>query len=1144
MKKGRLTFVLIVFLIAFFVLLSRLFELTMIRGETYREFSDNNRIKEINIDATRGVIYDRNNIPIATNKQEYNLNAYSDRFKSLDEDRQNETLTQLVEIFENNGIDYLNEYFISVYEFMYKDTQTYFDSEKLPNQRVIELIQEHSLLKDILTKSYSINSDIKFFPILRMNDYLISKGKDLPIEINTNGGVKVNFIKNERYNLMIDNGTLSEDSDPLTYLISQVENDQSFIFYLISHPLSRNIVYQVLKDNSLEENIVLSDYIYLSDLNFLRNKVSLHRASNKVTMESEPQEDFLNLVKDVGFRTLLTTSYVSQNKIVVPASILINDLEKRGVETHLTYTVDENNNNVKLEFTKDSNDLDLNEELDEVDYLINLAYENNYVDEFILSSNIVNLAERVLFDNAVYPRIYKRDSGWEYSFLADKKRILSRYDENITAKDLFTQLRERNNIKDINEYISFGILSIRNKIDSQGYLAYSPINIAKNLNSDALIKIEENVPKDSGFEVVFESSRFYPYQNAASHAVGYVGAISEQFEIEEYVEYKQYDVNDIVGKTGLEQSFEDTLRGSKGKELVYTNVYGQTTDVIEEINAIPGNNLNTTIDIKFQMEVEDILKDIIHAANNNLPYKSYTGDEKIYYAPQSKIATAIVSDVKTGEILAMTSIPDYDPNLFVNGISAYDWGLLNNDDPKDVYAPRPILNNVVQLAFPPASTFKTVTALAALEKGLDPKDMIENHGFVQIGDRKFNDLIYTRSGRAWGNLNLYDALAVSSNYYFYVLGLGYNPNKENDVNVQVTLSDIESMTSRLGLQSSTGIEINIPNEVTGFYPNLNDKRQIIKGGLRRYLNQNLRRYSKDIENLTDAKVMNDISIITSWVDLGPEMNRSSVISELENLGYNAEVRLDGERDSLSDMIKFSYLNQANWKLGDSMNMVIGQGQNAYTPLQLNQLVRTIANDGTIVKHTLVKSISSYDDNETIYQQQVESRPSGVAPELFAHVKEGMRRAAERSGLRDKLPIKIGSKTGTGDVESIDPKTGERYRPLVTEIAFAPFDEPEIAIHVLMLEGENSRNASLMTNDIIYAYYKYVKQDSRFTNEREGSLVSEFESVGIFDEFQTSMPEDPLETQNENEQDTSNNDDSLDLEEVESNVDNVELTGFE
>lgn len=1144
MKKGRLTFVLIIFLIAFFVLISRLFELTMIRGETYREFSDNNRIKEINIDATRGVIYDRNNIPIATNKQEYNLNAYSDRFKSLDEDRQNDTLVEMVEILEKNGIDYLNEYFISVFEFMYKDTDTYFNSEKLPNQRVIELIQEHSLLNQILSKSFTINDDIVFYPILRMNDYLISKGKELPIEISTTGEIEVTFIKNERYNLMLDNGTITEDTDPLNYLISQVENDRSFILYLISHPLSRNIVYQVLKDNSLQENIVLSDYIFLSDLNFLRNKVSLHRASNKVTMETEAQDDFLNLVKDVGFRTLLTTSYTSQNKLVVPASILISDLERKGVETHLTYKVDENNNNVSLEFTEDSDMNNISDDMDEVDYLINLAYENNYVDEFILSSNIVNLAERALFDNAIYPRIYKRDSGWEYSFLADKRTMLSRYEDNISAKDLFNELREKNNLQDVNEYISFGALSIRNKIDSQGYLAYSPINIAKNLNADALIQIEENIPKDSGFEVVFESSRFYPYQNSASHAIGYVGAISEQFEIEEYVEYKQYDVKDVVGKTGLEQSFEDTLRGSKGKELVYTNVYGQTTDVIEEINATPGNNLNTTIDIRFQMEVEDILKDILHAANEGIAYNSYTGNVKPYPAPQSKIATAVVTDVKTGEILAMTSIPDYDPNLFVNGISAYDWGLLNNDDPKDIYAPRPILNNVVQSAFPPASTFKTVTALAALEKGLDAKDMIDAHGFVEVGDRRFNDLIYTRRGLAWGNINLYDALAVSSNYYFYVLGLGYNPNKQNDVNVHVTLSDIESMTSRLGLQSPTDIEINIPNEVSGFYPNLNDKRQIIKSELRRYLNANLREYSKDIENLTDSKVINDISIITSWVDNGPEMTRGQVIAELENLGYNAETRLEGERDSLSDMIKYSYLNQANWNVGDSMNMVIGQGQNAYTPLQLNQLVRTIANDGNIVKHTLVKSITSYDDNDTIYEQQIESRPSGVGAVHFAHVKEGMRRAAERSGLRDNLPIKIGSKTGTGDLDSIDPKTGEKYRPLVTEIAFAPFDEPEIAIQVLMLEGENSRNASFMTNDIIYAYYKYVKEDPRFTNERDGSLLSELEAVGMFDAYKATMPEDTLDNQNEVENHNNDIDEDMNLDEVESNVDDAELTGFE
>lgn len=1082
MKKNRLRLVLIVFLIAFFVLLYRLFDLTIIQGEEYREFSDNNRIKQINLNATRGNIYDHNGEELATNKLVYNLNLYSDRFNRIEKERRKDILIDITTILEEDGLDYLSDYFLGIYEFMYRDENDYFQHDKLPSNYVIDLIQENHILDQILNKSFAINDEIKFYPIKRTRDYLELRGKDLPIELNTDDGIKLDFIENDDYFYLIESKEINSGTDPLEYMISQVEEDDSFILYLITHPLSRKIVYDVLVENNLQGDIVLSDLVFPSDIDYLENKAILNRYSSKVTLDSNPKDDFLNLVKEHALPTLLSTSYMKQDSRVIPASILISMLERENPELRLTYQVDEENSTVTILF-KDQELQDTNGSA--LETLIAEANRAGIVDQYILDENVINYAERALFDNGIYPRIYK--STWKYSYLSDKQDLLEKYEDISSADELFQHLRQEYDLLDEDPYLSFGAIYIMDEVDAQGYLAYSPINIASNLSTESHLKIEESIPKDSGFEVISQPTRFYPNGNLASHALGYIGSISETYELDNYVEYKQYDLNDIVGKTGLEESFENTLRGSKGSQLVYTDVYGRTTETIEQIEGVPGNNLYTSIDLDFQKEVQDILHDSMEATRVGANYSSYYGNYPTEIAQKTEIGVALVMDVKTGGILSMVSLPNYDPNLFVNGISNFDWTRLNNFDPDDIYAPRPILNNATQSAFTPGSTFKTVTSLAALEKGLDPTDPINNFGFVQIGDNRFHDLIYTDYGRRWGWLNLYDALKNSSNYYFYVLGLGYNPNQENDNDVQVTLADMESITSRLGLQSPTGIEINIPFESSGQHPNLSGKREILKSQLSQYLRQYLKEYAKENVVIEDTKLENDIDTIVAWIDKGKEISRSQVAESLNDMGYDPYKVINNGQDSITDVIKYSFLNMAEWKVTDSMNMVIGQGQNAYTPMQMVQLTSIIANNGTLVEPTLVSKIQNYNNTSDIYVQTPTVRETGVESQLFTELKEGMRRASSTAYLRDKLPYELGSKTGTAQIGSIDPDTGETYRPFVSEIAFAPFEDPEIAIYVSMVEGEKSANVRAAVTDIVYAYYKYVKDDPEYNLTRPGSV---------------------------------------------------------
>ena len=1085
MKKSRLRIVFVVFLIAFLILIARLFELTIINGAKYKKFSDNNRIKQINLDSTRGIIYDRNGIALANNKPIYSLVAYKDRFSSLSDIDKKNTLLQVTKFLENEGINFANNSKFGIYEFMYKEKSDYFKEKILPDEKVIKVIKDKKILEKIFLSRYKYDDNkIIFYPIKRMRDYINLRGTQMPLKLKfENDKIEIEFEKNEQYDRFIKNKEITDSTKPIDYFIDKVLNDNSFLDYLISHPLSRKIIYDVLKENKKESNIILSDIVFNLDKNFIEEKSRLNKVSPKITLNSDAKSDFLNLVKDLSIKKLLETAYSDKDQLVIPASKLINLLEKNGIKTNIKFNIDEKNKKVELYYPEDSHNVNAN--LTPVDALIKYAKDSNLLDNFIISDDIVYYAQSSIFESGIYPKIYLKN--WKYSYIKDKEDLIYGEDKDILAKDFFDNYAKKFNLEFDDVYLRYSTLSILEKINSRGYLAYAPIEIAKNLNKNSIVQIEEIIPKDSGFEIVLESNRNYPFRNTASHMLGYIGKISNEKEIDQYVEYKKYDLNDIIGKTGLEESFEDTLRGSKGKRLVYTDVYGKTTDVIEETKSVPGNNLYTSIDINLQRQTEKILYDLISSIQNGTAYHSYLGNFNTVKSEFAGSGSAVVLDVKTGQVLAMVSYPDYDPNIFVNGISNYSWNKLNNIDPENIYAPRPILNNVVQSALIPGSTFKTVTSLAALENGLNPEQNINAGAYIDLGGTRFNELLYTDTGGTWGNINLYEALKVSSNYYFYVLGLGYNPNENNKKYTQVTLNDIENMTKKLGMQDKTGIEINIPYESSGSSPSLEGKRRLVRLQLRNFLQTNLEKYSKENVKINDIKLNNDILTILSWIDKEENNDRDFINNELNKMGYDTKKIPDDKKEVLADTIIYSYLNMAVWTKADSLNMVIGQGQNAYTPLQMVRLASIIANDGKMVQPTLINSIKNYDNSKTIFTPKVNSKETGINVNSFKALKEGMRRASAAFYQRSTMPYPLASKTGTAQVGSINPKTGDYYAPLASEISFSPFSNPEIAVYISVIQGGTSVNLIGAVDDIHYAYYKYVKKDPKFTKTRPGEL---------------------------------------------------------
>lgn len=258
-----------------------------------------------------------------------------------------------------------------------------------------------------------------------------------------------------------------------------------------------------------------------------------------------------------------------------------------------------------------------------------------------------------------------------------------------------------------------------------------PVPVAENLDWDRYAAVVVRQPELPGVAPTQGYARNYPGGAAVAHLVGYVGTPSA----EQYKESKDplYLAPGFkLGKDGLEKAMEKTLRGTPGARRVEVTARGRPVRDLDTRRDVPGQTVKLTIDAGLQE----------YAARR-------LGDES---------GSAVVIDARTGGILAMASMPAYDPNSFSDGISRLEWGMLSEDDHL------PLTNKVLQGLYPPGSTFKPATALAALRAGIDPERTVYCNGGYQLGNRFFRCL-----GRH-GSVNLHRAIAKSCNTYFYTMG--------------------------------------------------------------------------------------------------------------------------------------------------------------------------------------------------------------------------------------------------------------------------------------------------------------------------------------------------------------------------------------
>ncbi|HEX9021292.1 MAG TPA: penicillin-binding protein 2 [Nitrospirota bacterium] len=526
--------------------------------------------------------------------------------------------------------------------------------------------------------------------------------------------------------------------------------------------------------------------------------------------------------------------------------------------------------------------------------------------------------------------------------------------ENVLAFDISVVPEDAPDLKTTIEKLSAMVKTkpdaVRGAIDDAAPLRtkYEPVKVREEATWDEVAVVEAHQDDLPGVIVEPELRRYYPYGGMASHQLGYIGKVSPSQRKQE-----QADLGLLTGQGGLEKIYDKYLRGAAGRRMIQVNAAGRKVKDLGIEDPRPGTDIFLTIDLDVQKAAEEGLGD--------------------------RAGAVVAMDPNSGEILALTSHPTYDPNLFPRGISPKDWVRLMNDPT------HPLYNRAIQSVYPPGSTFKIIVSLAGLETGvINPNEKVTCRGFLQSGKHAFR--CWKKGGH--GPISFHQALVESCDVYFYTMG------------ERIGWDKVAEYARKLGYGSLTGIPL--PDEKQGLIPT------------------------------------------TAW-----------------------------KKKRTGDA----------WYAGDTYINSIGQGFVLVSPIQACQMISAVANGGYFYRPTLLKQTRN---RETGAIKAFSSVPKGRVA-LDAKALEQVRRAlagvvnepgGTAHGAQTPLAV-VAGKTGTAQViaqKVPGRKLGESTQDHAWFIAYAPADNPKIAVAVLVEHGGHGGSAAApVAKKVIEEYLKSVEQ---------------------------------------------------------------------
>jgi penicillin-binding protein 2 len=465
--------------------------------------------------------------------------------------------------------------------------------------------------------------------------------------------------------------------------------------------------------------------------------------------------------------------------------------------------------------------------------------------------------------------------------------------------------------------------------------SFESLPLRTKLTDDEVARFTAQRFRFEGVDIKARLFRNYPLGEVGSHLIGYIGRINqaEKEKIDDSDDEANYRGTEYIGKLGVEQSYESELHGTTGFEEVEMSAGGHAVRRLKSNRALPGNAVVLSIDIRLQAMVEQLF-----------------GDRR---------GALVAIDPRNGDVLAFVSKPNFDPNLFVDGIDVENWKALNESPDK------PLLNRALRGGYPPGSTYKPFMALAALTLGKrTPQQAISDPGYYWFGNHKFRD---DKEG-GHGSVDMYKSIVQSCDTYYYILA--------NDLGVDA----MHDFMATLGLGQITGIDIH--GELRGTLPSTEWKRKA-----------------------------------------------------------------------------YRQKEQQKWYAGETISLGIGQGYNTFTMLQLAQAMATVAAGGRHYTPHIVKSIEHYESREPRRVIRNELPPLNWKPEHVAFIHQalyGVTQEGTSARSFAKAPYRTGGKTGTAQVIEIKAnekynasKVDERHRDHALYTAFAPLEEPHIALAMIV-----------------------------------------------------------------------------------------------
>lgn len=459
-------------------------------------------------------------------------------------------------------------------------------------------------------------------------------------------------------------------------------------------------------------------------------------------------------------------------------------------------------------------------------------------------------------------------------------------EENKTAEECFNILKDKYKINEPNLEKARKIMSLRYTIAKNGYSSTKNVELASNISEKSVAIFNERNDEFPGLTVQTTALRNYVSGSLASHILGYVGKIDEN----ELKQNQGYLLNDRIGKTGIEYIFEPYLKGKNGNKQIDMAVDGTLTGEYTVEEAVAGNNVVLTIDANLQQVTETALKNNIQKIRSGGYGTPYSADA----------ASAVVMNVKNGEVLSMASFPDFEPQLFVDGISKAKYDEYISEEAKS-----PFLNRAISSVYAPGSTFKMVTALAALETGaVKINEKVNDVGIYRYSsDYQPKCWIYKSYGGGHGYLNVTDAIKHSCNYFFYEMGN------------RIGIDTLSSYAKSLGLGSKTGIEL--LGEVEGTISSKEtskQKKETFTGGntLQAAIGQHdnsftLIEMAKYISIIANGGNNLDVTIIKGIIDLNGNTVPKEQINQFvkERLGINKETKeeLNFKKENLNAILE-------------------------------------------------------------------------------------------------------------------------------------------------------------------------------------------------------------------------------------------------